>query len=55
MLVLTRRRDESIIIAEGTPYETKITIVRLASDAVRIGFESNKLVSIRREEITLPS
>ncbi len=47
MLVLTRRKDESIMI-DGN---IEIKIVRIADDKVRIGIDAPKNVSIHRKEI----
>ena len=47
MLVLSRQRDESIIIGDNIV----VTIVRLAGGTVRLGIEAPPEVSIRREEL----
>ncbi len=47
MLVLTRKKGQSIVIGEGI----EITIVEVSSDSVRIGIKANKNIPIYRREI----
>ena len=47
MLVLTRNRDEKIMIGDNII----ITIVEIRGDKVRIGIEAPRDVSVHREEI----
>lgn len=47
MLVLTRKRDESIIIGDNI----KITVVDVRGDQVKIGIEAPRSISVHREEI----
>ena len=47
MLVLSRQRDESIIIGD----HIVITIVDIRGDKVRLGIEAPKEVSVHREEV----
>lgn len=47
MLVLTRRKNESIVIDE----QIRITIVEVRGDKVRVGIEAPKEVPVHREEI----
>ena len=47
MLVLSRHRDESIII-DGY---IKVTIIEIRNDKVRVGVTAPKEISIHREEI----
>jgi len=47
MLVLTRKRNESIIIGD----EIKITIVEVKGEQVKIGISAPKQISVHREEI----
>ena len=51
MLVLSRQKDESVIIAAGTPYETRVTVVEFRGDKVRLGFEAHPDVTIHRQEV----
>ena len=47
MLVLSRRRDESIMIGE----EITITIVDVRGDKVRLGIKAPPSISVHREEV----
>lgn len=47
MLVLSRQRDESIMIGDNI----KITVVNIRGDKVRIGIEAPTGVSIHRQEV----
>ena len=47
MLVLTRNRDEKIMIGDNII----ITIVEIRGDKVRIGIEAPKEISVHREEV----
>ena len=47
MLVLSRQRDESIIIGENIV----ITVVDIRGDVVRLGVKAEKAVSVDRAEI----
>ena len=47
MLVVTRKRDESIIIGN----EIEIVIVRVDKHSVRIGVRAPKSISIHRKEV----
>lgn len=47
MLVLSRHRDESIMIGD----DVVITIVDIRGDKVRLGIEAPKEVSVHRQEI----
>lgn len=51
MLVLSRRKNETVVLAKGTPYETTLTIVEIRGDKVRIGFAAADSVSINRGEV----
>ena len=47
MLVLTRKKDEQIVIDE----QIKITIVEIRGDKVRIGIEAPKEMPVHRAEV----
>ena len=47
MLVLTRRKNESIVIDE----QIRITIVEVRGDKVRVGIEAPREVPVHREEV----
>ena len=49
MLVLSRQRDESIIIGD----DIEITIVDIRGGKVRIGINAPKTVTVHRKEIYL--
>ncbi len=48
MLVLSRQKDESVIIADG---EIVITVVDIRGDKVRLGFAASTDIPIHRKEI----
>jgi carbon storage regulator len=48
MLVLTRKRGESILIGD----DIRITLVQIKGQGVRLGIECPKDVKILREELT---
>ena len=50
MLVLSRRREESIIIGDGLD-AIEIKIVRIGPDQVKLGINAPKTVNIHRKEI----
>ena len=47
MLVLTRRKDESVIIGDNI----RVTIVEIRGDRVKLGFQAPGDVTVHREEI----
>lgn len=47
MLVLTRKRDESIMIGD----EIKFTVVDVRGDQVKLGIEAPRHIPVHREEI----
>jgi carbon storage regulator len=47
MLVLTRRKDESLIIGN----DIKITVVNIDKTQIKLGIEAPKDVTINREEV----
>ena len=50
MLVLSRQKDESIIIGEGED-KVEITIVDVRGDKVRLGIDAPRRISVHRKEI----
>ena len=50
MLVLSRKKDEKIIIGEG-PKKITILICEIRGDKVRLGIDAPKEVPIHREEV----
>jgi carbon storage regulator len=51
MLVLSRHRDERIIINGGTPDEVVILLVDIRGDKARIGITAPRRISVNRAEI----
>lgn len=49
MLVLTRKKDQSIVINENI----EITVLEVQGDQVRIGINAPKDISIHRKEVFL--
>lgn len=47
MLILTRQRDESILIGD----EIKVTIVDIRGDKVRVGIEAPRHILVDRAEV----
>ena len=47
MLVLSRKKNESIIIGENIV----VTVVEVRGDKVRLGFDAPKEVSVHRQEV----
>jgi carbon storage regulator len=50
MLVLSRRKNESIVIGEGVNQVT-LTVVDVRGDKVRLGIEAPKYVPVHRREV----
>jgi carbon storage regulator CsrA len=52
MLVLTRKNWESIVIggANGSQRELKVTVLEIGGKRVKLGFEADIAVVIRRSE-----
>jgi carbon storage regulator len=50
MLVLTRKKNEKIVIGEGENQVT-ITVVDIRGDKIRIGVEAEKRVPVHRQEV----
>jgi len=51
MLVLTRRRDEAIIIRNRFGTEIRLLVVDVRGNKVRLGIEAPADVNIAREEV----
>jgi carbon storage regulator len=47
MLVLSRRKDESIVIGKAI----KLTVVEIRGDKMRLGIECPKAIPVHREEV----
>lgn len=52
MLVLSRKKDETIVIKQAGQKDIKITIVRIDNkNKVRVGIEADKSVTVLRSEL----
>lgn len=51
MLVLSRHRDEKIIIGEPGPNQVSITIIDIRGDKVRLGIDADQKVPVHRQEV----
>jgi len=51
MLVLTRRRDEAIVIRNRFGTEIRLLVVDVKGSKVRLGIEAPPEVNIAREEV----
>jgi carbon storage regulator len=51
MLVLTRRRDEAIVIRNRYGTEIRLSVVHIRGNKVRLGIDAPPEVSIIREEV----
>lgn len=52
MLVLSRKRDEKILLKVGESEQTvELTVVRIDANKVRLGIEAGKDVTILRKEL----
>jgi carbon storage regulator len=51
MLVLTRRRDEAIVIRNRFGTEIRLMVVDIRGNKVRLGIEAPLEISIAREEV----
>lgn len=53
MLVLSRKKDETIILKGPNMEDIKITVVRIDNrNKVRIGIEADKEITVLRSELT---
>jgi carbon storage regulator CsrA len=56
MLVLSRKKDETIILRGPNMDDIKITVVRIDNrNKVRIGIEADKEITVLRSELISPS
>ena len=51
MLVLSRRRDERVVIEAGGEIILRCVVVDVRGDKVRLGFEADPTVKIHRQEV----
>ena len=53
MLVLSRKKDETIILKGPNMEDIRITVVRIDNrNKVRIGIEANREITVLRQELT---
>jgi len=50
MLVLSRKKDEKIIIGDG-PSMITLMVIEIRGDKVRLGIEAPRDVTVHREEV----
>ena len=51
MLVLSRQRDESLIITDSAGLEIAVEIVDIRGDKVRVGITAPKHLAVHRKEV----
>jgi carbon storage regulator CsrA len=53
MLVLSRRREESVIVDgfSGPSRALRVTVLEIKGGCVRLGFEVNRNIPVHREEV----
>jgi carbon storage regulator len=51
MLVLSRKRDERVVIEAGGEIILQCVVVEVRGDKVRLGFEADPTVKIHRQEV----
>lgn len=53
MLILSRKSDESVVVGGSDSLEQtlKVTVLEIASEHVKLGFEANEDVPIHRSEV----
>lgn len=51
MLVLSRKTNERIVIAAGTPFETVVAVVEIRGDKVRLGIDAPPGITVNRQEV----
>lgn len=51
MLVLSRKRNERIVICRGGEVLATVTLVEVRADKARLGFEADQAIAIHREEV----
>ena len=54
MLVLSRKRDEKILLKTGDGEHIELTVVRIDANKVRLGIQAGNTVTILRSELVEP-
>jgi carbon storage regulator len=55
MLVLSRKRDEKILLTTNEGEQIELTVVRIDNNKVRLGINASDKVSILRSELVQPN
>ena len=55
MLVLSRKRDEKILLKVGDDEHIELTVVRIDANKVRLGIQASDSVTILRSELVQPT
>ena len=55
MLVLSRKRDEKILLKIGEHEHIELTVVRIDANKVRLGIQAGDAVTILRSELVEPA
>jgi len=50
MLVLSRKKDESIVLGEGED-QIILTVIEIRWDKVRLGIQADQKISVHRKEV----
>ena len=53
MLVLSRKKDEQIVLKGPNMEDIRITIVRIDHNKVRVGIDAEKEITVLRSELEL--
>lgn len=51
MLVLSRKRDETVVLSIDGVFVAEVSVVAIRGDKVRLGFEAPEHVTIHRQEV----
>ncbi len=53
MLVLSRKRNESVVIGgtEGLPSQLTVTVLEIRGEKVKLGFNADPSITVRRSEL----
>lgn len=54
MLVLSRKRDEKILLKINEEESIELTVVRIDANKVRLGIQASNNVTILRSELLVP-
>lgn len=54
MLVLSRKRDEKILLSSSNGEKIELTVIRIEANKVRLGIKASDEVTILRSELIEP-